>query len=284
MDASRLVSYHGEVVHLHGRKVRSMEITYRVGDDGGIERLLMLDGPPREVIRDGKRVTCIVPEGRDSLAGQRVPRNPFPGKHWNTGESLDAHYDLIDLGYDRVAGRACKLIGIKPKDAMRYGYRLWIDVDTGLMLKSDLVDEEGQVLEQVAFTRIDLPGEIAPDRVQPTLSGEHMNWEVGGRMPMPEDGLRWHIAEPPAGFTAKTLRQRKRGVVQQVLTDGLATVSVFVEPRKPSRETLSGTSRMGAVSAFGTVVDGWQVTVVGEVPPATVKSIGESLTFDRGGR
>lgn len=280
LEAAHEVSYQGEVVHLHGRKVQSMEITYRSEGDHGIERLLMLDGPPREVIRDGKRVTCIVPDGRESLAGQRVPRNPFPGKHWRTDESIEAHYEFLDLGEDRVADRQCRVIGIKPRDAMRYGYRLWIDVETGLLLKSELVDEEGQVIEQVAFTRIELPDEIGPERVRPTLSGDTLHWDVSSQVPAVEK-TSWTITEVPDGFTIKVPHERSRGVIQQVITDGLASISVFVAPQTPARESLRGLSRMGAVSAFGTVVDGWQVTVVGEVPPAAVRTIGESLAIDR---
>lgn len=280
--AARTVSFHGEIVHLHGNRARSMEITRYSDGENVIERLLVLDGPPREVIRDGKQITCIVPDGIEQLEGERVPRNPFPGKNWKHSETLAEHYEFLELGTDRVAGRECRVIGIKPRDGFRYGYRLWIDQDTGLLLKSSLLDAQGEVIEQVAFTRISINDSAAAERVHPTLEGEHMRWRVGERAPAAES-VSIRVEEVPDGYVAHSSpRQRGRKVVQHTFTDGLASVSVFVEPRQPARNALEGPSRMGAVSAHGTVHDDWQVTVVGEVPSATVELIAESVRVSPG--
>lgn len=281
-DAARTVSFHGEIVHLHGNRARSMEIARYAQGENVIERLLVLDGPPREAIRDGKEVTCIVPGGIEQLEGERVPRNPFPGKHWNHSESLAEHYEFLELGTDRVAGRECRVIGIEPRDGYRYGYRLWIDRDTGLLLKSNLVDAAGDVIEQVAFTRISINDPAAAERVRPTLEGESKRWRVGERAPAAES-VSIRVDAVPDGYVARSgPRQRGHKVVQQVFTDGLATVSVFVEPRRPARDALDGPSRMGAVSAHGTVHDDWQVTVVGEVPSVAVELIAESVRVSPG--
>lgn len=278
IGAGQQVNYHGEVVYRHGEQVQTMEIIRRGGGEDFVERLLMLDGTPAEVVRSGKSIRCILPDGRASLAGQRVPRNPFPVRQWRAIEAAGAQYEFLDLGRGRVAGRDCQVIGIKPRDGYRYGYRLWIDTETGLPLKSNLVDEHDNVIEEAAFTRVRFPNEIEDARLQPTLAGETLNWRVATG----DDGdldRAWTVAALPEGFVEYGLRRREHGAVQQIFSDGFATVSVFVTPVAPDRAGLDGTSRMGAVNAFGTVIDGRQVTVVGEVPVATVRMIGESITF-----
>jgi sigma-E factor negative regulatory protein RseB len=253
-----------------------MQVARHNGPDGYKERVLTLDGTPMEVMRDGKSVTCTLPGGKGDLAGKRIPRNPFPGERWTFSPTVMDHYEFLDLGEGRVAGRACKVIGIKPRDGYRFGYRLWVDVETGLLLKSDLIDEDGELVEQVAFTRIDVLPEMADALVEPTLSGEVLHWAVAEDKDEPEiDG--WIVDTLPPGFVQESVRKRKHGTIQRVYSDGIATVSVFVETSADGKKSLSGTSRMGAVSAFGTVINGHQVTVVGEVPLATVRTIGESL-------
>lgn len=274
-ESARQVHYHGEVIYRHADRVEAMEIVRRGGPDEYFERLLTLDGVPREVLRDGKTVTCVLPEGRESLVGQRVPRNPFPGTDWHYNDEVARHYEFLDLGDGRVAGRSCKVIGVRARDNHRYGYRLWVDTDSGLLLRADTVDEGGDVVEQVAFTRVRIPEEIEDRHLVATLTGETLRWTVDTAVG--DDALHWHIGKVPTGFSQQAVRARGQGAIQHVLSDGLATVSVFVSPVRADKPRLAGTSRMGAVSAFGTVIDGHQVTVVGEVPVATVRSIGESL-------
>lgn len=275
-SAARTVDYSGEVVHLHGQRVASMQITRRNDPDGYTERLLTLDGSPLEVVRDGKSVTCTVPGGKEALTGRRVPRNPFPGSRWKYSPRVVENYEFLDLGDGRVAGRPCKVIGIKPRDAFRFGYRLWVDAETGLLLRSELIDEDGEVVEQVAFTRVDVFPELADAMLEPSLAGEVLQWSVADEQ-VAEEGDGWLVANLPAGFSQESVRKHKRGTIQRLYSDGIATVSVFIEATADSKKSLSGTSRMGAVSAFGTVIDGHQVTVVGEVPLDTVRTIGESL-------
>lgn len=280
-EAAVSVSYHGEVTHRHGDRVQSFEIARRVGPAGYTERILSLTGSPREVVRDGTTITCVLPADAENVDG-RVPRNPFPSEGWADAAKLDAHYELLDLGEDRVAGRACRVIGVRARDGYRYGYRLWVDADTGLLLRSDALDERGEVVEQVAFTRVQTPATLDPRAVETTLDGSRVRWQVASARARRPHEPRWTVATLPPGFAAGHLRERDHGTVQRVFTDGLAKVSVFVAPLgRDARPGLAGASRMGAVSAFGTVLDGHQVTVVGEVPPATVRLIAESVVFTR---
>lgn len=280
VEAAREVSYHGEVVQLLGsHRVQAMEIVRSVDAEGYRERLMTLDGVSSEVVRDGRTVTCILPDGRESLGDQRVPRNPIPGQHWEVRPDLASRYEFLDLGRSRVAGRACRVIGLKPRDDLRYGHRLWVDEQTGLVLKADILDEAGETIERAAFTRIDMLDVVEAAALEPTLSGETLSWTVSARdKSLPEDAI-WVATDMPPGFRFDGARSRRGGVEQQVFTDGIATISIFVGP--VSETGLQGSSRMGAVSAFGMRAGDLQVTVVGEVPVATVRAIGESLRLGR---
>ena len=276
-EAARTVDYHGEVTHRHGDRVQALEIARRVGPAGYVERILTLSGDPREVVRDGDTITCVLPAGADR--DSRLPRNPFPAG-WEDPAALADHYELVSLGSDRVAGRACEVVAVRPRDGYRYGFRLWIDADTGLLLRSDAVDERGEVVEQASFTRVEIVEELDPAHVATTLEGTTVQWRVADA-PAAAPEPSWTVTTLPPGFIARGVRAREHGALQQLFTDGLASVSVFVAPVVADRAGLSGPSRMGSVSAFGTVVDGRQVTVIGAVPPATVRLIGESLAFGR---
>lgn len=275
--AAEQVSYRGEVVHLTGgHRVTTMEIIRRGGESAYHERLLTLDGTPSEVIRDGQTVRCILPEGRQSLAGQRVPRNPMPGQHWTVPDDITVHYQFLDLGEARVAGRVGQVVGVRPLDARRYGYRLWVDRDSYLLLRADVIDSNGETVERSAFTRIELTQSIPDEALAPTLQGEVLTWGVTDL----DRGLAperiWRPASLPAGFEFDGARSRADGFQQQVFTDGIAMVSIFVGPVDED-SSLVGATRMGALSAFGLRAAGRQVTVVGDLPEDTVRAIAESL-------
>ncbi|NIR62131.1 MAG: MucB/RseB, partial [Gammaproteobacteria bacterium] len=231
-------------------------------------------------------VTCILPDARSVVVEKSRPRKPFPGALLEDTRELAAHYELMLLGSDRIADRPARLIGVKPKDSYRYGYRLWLDEQTAMPLKIDLMSEAGEALEQVMFTRLELPEEIPVAALEPAISGEGFTWYRGREM---EEGpgtgtrrpSRWTVTRLPPGF--KLIEQggyrlpgSRSPVEHMVFSDMLASVSVYIESQA-DEERFEGHSRMGAVNAFGTTVDGHPVTVVGEVPEATVTLIGRSV-------
>ena len=149
-------------------------------------------------------------------------------------------------------------------------------------MRSDTLDERGRVIEQVAFTRVETPQTLDAALLKTTLDGERKRWRVADEPATRRTDLPWQVTALPPGFAAVRVRERERGTMQQTFSDGLARVSVFVASLGPDGSaSLAGPSRMGAVSAFGTVIEGHQVTAVGEVPLATVQLIAESVVFPR---
>lgn len=284
-NALHTLDYDGTFVYLHGDRLEAMRIIHQ-HDKGGVrERLVSLTGSAREVVRDEKAVTCIMADSKSVMVGQSRPRQPFPVVPRDF-EPLLRTYSLEDAGEDRMAGQMTRIITITPRDGYRYGYRYWIDHDTRMLLKSDLTDVNGKAIEQVMFTRLDIGHEIPADALKPSLTGDGYSWsrqQNGKTNPKAAPGKPgWRVAELPAGFQLtnyqrKHIHQNADKAEHMVFSDGLATVSVYVEKMQPDADGFTGLSSKGAMNAYGSLVDGYQVTVVGEVPPATVQMMARSV-------
>jgi sigma-E factor negative regulatory protein RseB len=223
------------------------------------------------------------------LVEQRKERDssqsPLRGSLPSAEGISSAHYHVAFMDSSRVAGRDAQIIAIRPKDSYRYGYRLWIDEATAMPLKSQLWDDQGSVVEQILFADIKLPDSIPESRVKPSLIVDSFVWT---RSDGPTDETKaeqasaWLATEMPAGFTLMTAVTKmtpggKRPMEQLVYTDGLASVSVFIEDGVAESDQAEGWSQIGAANAYTTTLEGRLVTAVGEVPARTVEMIALSL-------
>ena len=284
-SALQTLNYDGTFVYLHDGKLESMRIVHQASEQGEQERLVSLTGSPREVLRDDKAVTCIMADNKSVTVGKSRPRPPFPVVPDDL-DQLARYYSLQVKGNDRIAGHLTQVVAITPKDSFRYGYRFWIDTTNHMLLKSDLTDVDGLAIEQVMFTRLDVSDRLPAVALQPSLTGDGYNWTRQGdaaRNPATESASpRWAVKRLPVGFQMMDFqrkRMRKEGASAEhmVFSDGLATLSVYIEKVKSEAQAFLGLSTMGAMNAFGAVIDGHQVTVVGEVPPATVQMVAASV-------
>ena len=169
--ALQTLDYDGIFVYLHDDKLEAMRIIHRMDQGGERERLVSLTGSAREVLRDDKAVTCIMPDNKSVMVGQSRPPQPFPVVPRDL-DSVSPYYLLEDVGDDRMAGYAARVIAITPRDGFRYGYRFWIARDTHMLLKSDLTDVDGKPIEQMMFTRLSIGNDIPVDDLQPSLTGD----------------------------------------------------------------------------------------------------------------
>jgi sigma-E factor negative regulatory protein RseB len=281
-EAASSLSYDGTFVYRNGDSIESMRIIHRADAGGSKARLLSLSGEAREVIRDADRVTCFLPDSGSVMVNKARPKPVGGFSVFNPRGDFSEQYDLQLASGERVAGRSTRLVTVMPRDEWRYGYRLFVDEQSGFLLKSELVVGEGSVLEQIVFTRLELPKSITDDLLRPGVSGEGFTWYTSpGPDAAPRDAT-WSVGWLPAGFTMSDRATDPAGagrmpVEHLVYTDGLASVSVFIEHLDAQGERLEGLSRMGAVNAYGTMVAGFQVTAVGEVPGGTVERIGRSV-------
>ena len=284
-SALQVLDYDGTFVYLHDNRLEAMRIVHQASPGGEKERLIALTGSAREVLRDEKVVTCIMPDNKSVMVGQSRPRQPFPDVPEDL-DSLSPYYQLRDAGEDRIAGRMTRVIDITPRDKFRYGYRFWIDKTNFMLLKFELKGVDGTAIEQFMFTGLKVGEGISPATLEPSLTGEGYNWfrqESGGKDP-DVDPVQpdWIVTLLPAGFKMtdsqrRRVRQGGEHAEHMVFTDGLATLSVYVEKVMANETAFTGLSNMGAMNAFGSVLGDYQVTVVGEVPAATVQSVARSV-------
>jgi sigma-E factor negative regulatory protein RseB len=284
LHASQTLNYEGTFVYVQGHKLEAMHIIHRSGDDGERQRLYSLNGSLREVLVMNDLVTCLLPEQEVQAVSTNFTRSPLPISLPRDLYRLEKYYRLDMLGSDRTAGLDTRVVEIQPQDAFRFGYRLWLDSNTGMVLRSALLDENGHILEQMMFTSIELGSEIDLTRLSPPKAVIHASAKPS---PHPRgeavEESNWAVTRLPRGFEQvmhKRFTESPSSVTEHIVfTDGLAAVSVFLENLQGAEPVLDGASRMGAMNAFGAVIDGYQVMVVGEVPIATVEMIGSSMEF-----
>ena len=279
------LNYEGTFVHIVEGRADTMYVVHRVADGKSTERMVALDGPGREIIRSDDKVTCIFGDKKSVLVERRSDDSPLRAAVPSYSDDLDAHYKFVHLRPVKKLGRSAAVIAITPRDDLRYGYKLWMDKETGMPLKAQLVDMYGKVVEQLMFVSIELPESIPASKVEPTLSTEDFEWFVQDERSMAEErrgDSNWRAVQTPDGFrleasNVKVMAGSDRAVEHLVYTDGVASVSVFVEPAGSEEADLNGASRIGAANAFTAEVDGHQVTAVGEVPGDTVRMIARSM-------
>lgn len=285
-------NYDGTFFHLTQGRVETLRILHRVRGEQVTERLLSLDGSGREFVRTNDRLTCYLPDQRTVLVEPRQEHGPFLGSLPQFEPDVAEFYRIETLPGTRLLGRAARVIAVSPKDQFRFGYRLWLDESTAMPLKTQLCDAHGQVIEQILFARLDMRENIADSELAPATRTEGMRWI---RQQPADDGASAALAsfrasELPPGFRLKVAAAQILGAAAApashlVYSDGLATVSVFVEsgesgagaPAGAPTAPLEGLARVGSGFAYSTVVQGHQVTAVGEVPAQTVEFIAHSV-------
>ncbi len=292
-------NYDGTFFHLSDGRVEAMRITHSYQNGRATERLQSLEGAGREYIRKDGRLTCYLPDKHRILVETSPGGGPFLSALPRFGDGADQYYRIDALPDARVLGKPVHVIVVSPKDHYRFGYRLWLDAKTAMPLKTQLCDSRGRVLEQILFASLKMPKSIPARDLEPNLSTVGMQRVVQNPAGRATPGAAdFRAAELPPGFHltvagAQTIGTAKRPAEHLVYSDGLATVSVFVEPgRARGAEAIAtaatgagpqasapmhGLARLGAGFAFSTVVQGHQVTAVGEVPAETVEFIAQAV-------
>jgi sigma-E factor negative regulatory protein RseB len=286
-SSTERLSYTGTFVYQHGEQVESSRITRIVDASGVHERLETLDGTPREIVRVNEEVRCYFPQTMTVKVERQADTKPFPAMRVDARE-LAPYYAIRKGETERIAGYDCQSIVLEPKDRLRYGHKIWADLGTGMLVKAKTFNEKNEVVEQFTFTQLQIGGRIERDQVKSRFAGKGRDWRVERAAMVPADLERggWLLRSLPAGYRKITEMKRNLGasadVGHIVLSDGLAAMSVFIEPlaAKPSPGPL-GPSRQGAVNVYTRMLDGYLVTVVGEVPAESVRLIANTLEYRR---
>ena len=281
-EATQRLSYTGTFVYQNGMRSETSRITRYVDAAGDIEKLEVMDGVPREIVRTRDTVRCYLPDSRVVKVDRRTERG-FPALVPERITALARHYDLTLGETRRIAGYDCQAVELSPKDNLRYGYRLYADIGSGMLLRAVTLDPEGNEVENFTFTHLAL-GNVTRDMVKPRHAVRDWRVENTGAELARLEG--WGLAAELPGFRKVTELKRRLGesrpVGQMVYSDGLAAVSVFIEPLEARRDPVrTGLSRMGAIHIYTREVANHMVTVVGEAPASSVQRIADSVEYHR---
>jgi sigma-E factor negative regulatory protein RseB len=285
--ATDRLSYTGTFVYQQGEQVETSRLTRLVDATGVHERLEALDGTPREIVRVNEEVQCYIPSTMTLKVDRQLETRPFPAMRADVSD-IPEHYDVRPGGSERIAGYDCQAIVLEPKDKFRYGHKLWADANTGMLLKARTLNERGEVVEQFAFTELRIGGKIDRDKVRSKFAGKGRDWRVehSGIVEANLASLGWALRALPPGYKKVTEVKRSvgaaRDVGQIVVSDGLAAVSVFIEPAASRTEPVQlGLARQGAVNVYVRRIEDHVVTVVGEVPAESVRQIAHNVEYRR---
>lgn len=282
--ASRQLNYAGTFVYQHGRKMESSSIVHYVDANGEHEKLQTLDGPAREIIRTNENVTCYVPDSKTVIIEKRTT-GKFPALFSEQLTGITDNYVVTKGGQDRVAGYDCQTIALEPRDSLRYGHKFCAELNSGLALRARTFTEKGNLVDMFQFNQLMLGAGVTKEMLKSRYAGETKGWNIDRSMSDQREAVldnRWEAKSALAGF--RKLTEMKRSIPGRaapvshiVYSDGIAAVSVFLEPL-PKSPPPPGATYQGSVNMYVKSSADQMVTAVGEAPPGTVKQIAESIT------
>jgi sigma-E factor negative regulatory protein RseB len=283
-EAATQRNYHGTLVVTADGAISSSRLTHYCEGKQSFERVVMLDGSPQQVLRHNDQLLTLWPERKVARVEQRDAVQPFPALPSVSNEQLFERYELVDEGAGRVAGLEATVLLLRPRDGARFAQRLWAERSSGLLLRADVMGADGRVLETSAFSDVTIGNSSKPPTVQAALK-KLEGWSV--QRPLSQrtslDAEGWQLKQPVAGFHQSSCIKRQldaggtdKEVLQAIFTDGLTHVSIFIEPLRPEHHR-PGHAAAGATHTWMQAHGAHWVTVIGDVPPPTLKQFAAAL-------
>ncbi len=283
--AMKIRSFQGDVAYLKNNQIETIRVTH--DNRNGVERehLLTLSGPKREVILEQDKVTCYFLESKTKITNYNNPQShSLFGRLPKDLKQYLSYYRFILAGVEQITGREARKVSIIPNDSLRYGQKIWIDSESKLPLKYELFDQDGAIIEQMIFTTLSLTEQIPTEYFD--LEVDARDFKEIRRLKLKEETVEqsdWQFEVLPAGFklTSHTRQMsggNKNGPEHITLSDGLVSVSVYIEKNSQSRK-VSKAGHFGGVNGYMRTVNDYLVTVVGEIPAETTRLIGDAIRW-----
>ncbi len=282
----------GTVVVSAGGTVASSRIAHYCEGRDQFERIEALDGQIRNVFRHNDEIHTVWPQRRVALVEQRDQMSSFPGLLQAGNDRVQDFYELKSLAVERVAGHEANVLSLKPKDGLRYGYRLWAEKATGLLLRTEVLSERSEVLESSAFSEVSIGVRSQPESVvQPLKRLDGFRMVRPTLLPTKLEAEGWRLKAKVPGFQlvscvkrpfdgpsrAQSLPAEPEQMLQTVYSDGLTYVSIFIEPYNAERHARSMLTSIGATQTMMRRQGDWWVTIMGDVPVATLRLFASGL-------
>jgi len=282
-SAAHKLNYTGTFTYQSGKSVETSRIAHLVDANGEYERLEALDGSPREVVRNNEEVRCFLPEQKLLIVDQSAARRSFPARLPQSPSALVEYYRIRKGEVVRVSGMESQQIILEPRDDMRFGHQFLADTGSGLLLRARLIGEKGESVEQFTFTEVQVGAPFDKEKVKPHFV-PGADWKVvnarGSDVKVEDTGWVFRNTIPGFRQVVSVVRQarKERGEAYHVVfSDGLAAISVFIEPMPARGNVQSGLSSSGAFNIFRRAVADHLITVLGEVPSQALVRIADGV-------
>jgi sigma-E factor negative regulatory protein RseB len=275
--AAKQLNYSGVYVYHHGEHVEVLRVMHRADAHGEQEKVEVMDGSPRQFLRINNDVYCHLADGKHVRLERNAARRFFPALLPAQPARLLDYYEVSLGGTERVAGRACQVVILQPRDGYRYAFNLWLDKQTGLPLKSSIVNANGGSVSMFVFSEVQIGKAPDAQLFRNDLAGKRIQQASLDRAA----DVPWSVTPPP-GFqqvqsAVRPLPGKKAPVTHLIYSDGLSVLSMFVELTDPQVQSLQGLSAEGAIGVYARRVDGHNVTTLGEVPSIALIETGNSV-------
>lgn len=293
--AARELNYQGIFIYQNGKEIHSVQVTHMNQAGQEMTRNVVLDNKPqpgqaREVYRQGENIVILRPHNQTMVIEKRRGQNLFPAMIPTDIRAIKASYKAELGGMDTVAGRTAQIINLVSNDSYRYNYKIWADTQYGLLLKMALIDNKNQTLEHIAFNELTTLDSQDTNWFQPKIDVTKRyitkNYDIQDAENRHQVHSKWHVTDLPAGYTkvdhrALTVPGKTTSVDQMIFSDGIGSVSVFIEPLTKSMRPKMGHMQVGSTNVCASVIDGHQVTVVGEVPEIPCIQISKAVSLNK---
>ncbi|ENO7070897.1 TPA: sigma-E factor regulatory protein RseB [Vibrio cholerae] len=283
-EASQHLNYELSYILVKKNSIEPLLYRHARQDDQQLAHLVYLSGPVREVIRRGDEVSYIEPGVEPfTIESGNMVAPTIPMLNTDVAE-LSRYYDFVKVGRAREAGAACQVLRVVPKDGLRYSYVVWVDEKSHLPLRADLLDRDGEVLEQYRTISFSVS-----ERLVEIMAGLN-KVQLPEVLKLPKGSVQetfWQVTWVPDGFQAMELNRYRmamteRLVESQMYSDGLFNFSVYVSAS--DNYSLKGQLvRQGRRTLHSVVKGENEISVVGDIPPATAQRIAQSVMFGVGG-
>lgn len=292
-SASRGLAYIGTFVVSAGDTMSSARIWHVCDGESQMERVESLSGEPRSTFRRDDQVITFLPESKLALSEKRESLGRFPDLLTAVDSPIGQFYAARSVGTERVAGFDADVVLLTPRDEARFGYRIWSEKKSGLVVKLQILDVDGHLLEQAAFSELQMDAPVNAIKIAKMMENtDGYQVRKAELVKTTAAAQGWTLKSTVAGFlpTSCYVRpspasrgSRSSGSMQWVFSDGLASISLFVEPVDKRRHALEGVTSMGATNTLTRRLrdkaGDWWLTVIGEVPLRTLNAF--SLGLER---
>ncbi|MDX2220392.1 MAG: MucB/RseB C-terminal domain-containing protein [Burkholderiales bacterium] len=287
-DAARTLNYSGTFIHSNADSTTTSRVTHLFDRGDEWERVESIDGPRQETIRRNDEIYCFQPDSKTVRLDRRMTGKFFPSLVSGTPDIILANYKLRLGKVERIGGHDCQWVILEPKDALRFLQKLCAEVQTGLLMRAKTLNERGQIVEQFSFTQL-LVGKAALreaglSQLKARVAQKEPGWQTddAAHKGVKVGDTGWWVQSPPIGFRLitelkRTMPGKTEPVSHLVFSDGLAAISVFIEPLGAKSAGFSRAGEEGMVSYAMRSVGNHQVTVLGEVPVSTAQSLANNV-------